>query len=703
MGNDKEQRKSLGFSFFKKNKVKKNEEHDTQASRSSMNTGSSPPSYSASVSTPVTVFEKPLPPHVSPTINTPPLTIEQRLVNIKKRVAEVNKGTTILIGQRNPTEFHMQVNIDGKNPKTVPALQNITDELPYQHPSFKLMTAGNVVKTSTFQHPDQDWSEIDPEIIDHYQGQVPGTLSLSAFNQDINWAIKTSQVELRITLWLSPDLPPLQIPELVEKMSSRKLFGLSSSEVDCYNDLIKLVGPGAFVLSDPNSQYQLKTQCLSIINLLNNSDYWDNLAARSTLSGPMTASPNATANFIYVLLLATELRLRIPRIPDPSFTALREKIKADMILSKRWQDHIEIKMNPRSPANFTWNSLIQEQQIAGLIRFAELMDWPYLNTARPKIEYAYRNLQSGNSANSHVWDWLFGLCLPGKYYSFKAMTTLIHFTTQTYDLGPAPYYDSGLMLTEKTYWRLTTVLGRVLGATSGTKACMNWVGPCPAVIKGFHGLKPQWIKVNARQVPPEDLTGFDADLDDVDDIVPQISDYATPEEINEVLQSFELASNWIAPTPPQPLIRPGEKDKFEVVGIELQKNPVPSDIQNPEPADMTYQASILMKIHGAFVTYNLHSNPLFLCSHPCLGTHKVHKNKIPVVQGNIVSASNLKGINSWNGILVINTRGSNNAEVAARAWCAERGYHALIKHQKTCFKCGWEQARQIHLKVFIYR
>lgn len=417
MGNDKEQRKSLGFSFFKKKKDKKD---GAQDSRSSMYANASPPSYSASVSTPVSVVEKPLPQFRTPPT---PLTLEQRLLNIKQRVDDVKKGTVVVSGIRNASEFQMAVTIDGRNPKTVPALANVTDELQFQHPAFKLMAPGNVVKTSALHLPALDWSEIDPEIHDHYAGQIPGSLSLSAFNQEVNWAIKHSQAELRITVWLSPELPSLQTPELLEKIRTRKYIGLPASEVDCYNDLLKLVGPGAFVLTEPEAQYNLKNQCLSIINLLNNSDYWDNFAGMSALSGPMSSTPNNTANFVYVLLLATELRLRIPRIPDPNFPALREKIKADMLISKRWEDHIEVTMSPRLADRFTWNSLIHEQQISGLIRFAELMEWPYLSAARPKIESAYRSLQNGGTTNSHVWDWLFGLCLPGRYYSFKVNLT----------------------------------------------------------------------------------------------------------------------------------------------------------------------------------------------------------------------------------------------------------------------------------------
>ncbi|KAH8556498.1 hypothetical protein BGW37DRAFT_472805 [Umbelopsis sp. PMI_123] len=609
----------------------------------------------------------------------------------------------IIGGVRSSTEFKMTVTIDGKKPKSDPSLRRYSEELPCEHPSFKLLEGGDVMKPIPMLTQIQDWSEIDPEAIPSYQGQIPGTLSLEAFNNEIDWSIKSGNIELRVTFWLSPELPAFRTPELVDLLALRRLVGLPESPEERYNSLLKLVGPGCFALGGDADVYEPETQCRAIINLLNNTDWWKDFSKLSSVSTSMSQHPNDTANFLYIILLATELRLRLPLIKENTFqTAVREKVKADLIVAKRWWDCMNLARNPASPGNFSWHSLIYEQQTSGLIRFAELMNWPYLSSIRSKIENSYRSLRSGATLNAHMWDWIFGLCLPGKYYSFKVMTALISFTPEIYAIGPAPYYDSGLVLKDKTYWRITSVLGRVLGATPGARASLSWIGPCAVVIRGLVKV-PAWVKVTARLIPHTDITSFDADLDDVDNFIPAIRDNPTADEIDRLLQNYENRSNWITPLPPNPLKRQNEKDKYEIIGIELKKNPISIEVGYDDPLDATHSSSLIMKINGIQVTFNLYTNPLFLCSHPCTGSHAVHKDKLAKVRQAFVSPNELKQLNTWDGILLVNVQGSGNAEVAARAWCAERGWHALVKHHKTCFYCAWEQARQIHLRVVLYR
>jgi hypothetical protein len=711
MGEDKTKRKSLGFSFFKKKDKNKAESHAQTDSQS-------PPPYAASVSTPVHVYEKPKPPlkgsmpaYEVPmprpisanNVNTSSMTLEQRLLIIKNRVDEARKGMAIIGGVRSSTDFKMTVTIDGKNPKVEPTLRRYTDELPCEHPAFKLLEASDVMKENPLLAQIQDYSEVDPEAIPSYQGLVPGTLSLAAFSNEIDWSIKSATIELRVTFWLSPELPGFQTPALVDLLSIRRLVGLPETPQERYNSLLKLVGPGCFALAGEDDVYEPETQCRALINLLNNSDWWTDFTKTSSVSTAVAHTPNDTANFLYIVLLATELRLRLPLIKDNSFqTAIREKIKADLIIAKRWWDGMNLTPNPASPGNYSWHSLVYEQQTSGLIRFAELMNWPYLRSVRSKIENCYRDLRSGATVNANMWDWIFGLSLPGKYYSFKAMSALITFSPETERLGAAPFYDSGLVLKDKTYWRITSVLGRVLGATPGARASLDWVGPCTGVARGLTKV-PEWVKVTARLIPHTDITSFDADLDDVNNIIPAISDNPTADEIDRVLQNYENPSNWVTPLSPNPIKRPNEREKYEIIGIELKKNPVSMEARYADPLDATYSASILMKISGVAITYNLHTNSLFLCSHPCTGTHAVHKDKFPNVQRNIVTPKELKELNAWDGILLVNVQGSGNAEVAARAWCSERGWHALVKQPKTCFYCAWEQARQIHLRVVLYR
>jgi hypothetical protein len=88
------------------------------------------------------------------------------------------------------------------------------------------------------------------------------------------------------------------------------------------------------------------------------------------------------------------------------------------------------------------HSLCHEQQVEGLILFAERMKWPWINDVRDYAEEVYSSLRSGQVVPMHLHDWLFGITLPGQWFSFKIMTALILCTPSMNETIPgiAPYY-----------------------------------------------------------------------------------------------------------------------------------------------------------------------------------------------------------------------------------------------------------------------
>ena len=92
------------------------------------------------------------------------------------------------------------------------------------------------------------------------------------------------------------------------------------------------------------------------------------------------------------------------------------------------------------------------------------MKWPYINELRDYAEDVYSNLRGGSTMDLNLHDWIYGLTLPGKWFTLEIMTALILCTpTIKSKVGISRYYDSGLSLPTRSYWRLRTVLGRVLG------------------------------------------------------------------------------------------------------------------------------------------------------------------------------------------------------------------------------------------------
>lgn len=153
-----------------------------------------------------------------------------------------------------------------------------------------------------------------------------------------------------------------------------------------------------------------------------------------------------------------------------------------------------------------FHSVVHERQIEGLLLFAERMKWPYFNEARNYAEDVYANLRSGKSIQFHLQDWVVGLTLPGKWMAFKIMTALILCTPLiTAQVGIARFYECGLFLPKKPYWRARTVLARVLGCLPNVISLCGWIGPCPAV--GIQPAltsdpRPMHIRLKARRVAP---------------------------------------------------------------------------------------------------------------------------------------------------------------------------------------------------------
>jgi hypothetical protein len=163
----------------------------------------------------------------------------------------------------------------------------------------------------------------------------------------------------------------------------------------------------------------------------------------------------------------------------------------------------------------TLRSLCHERQAEGLILFAQHMEWPWINEARDFAGHVNaRELAGSLNASKRnsllttmcLYNWIYGLMLPGKWFRFHIVTALIR-------CGPgvtgeetpaAARFDCGLSLPEKLYWRIRTVLGRVLGCLPGVTSLCGWLGTCPPVefLKTDHEDENKWDGAKPRYVEP---------------------------------------------------------------------------------------------------------------------------------------------------------------------------------------------------------
>lgn len=367
-------------------------------------------------------------------------------------------------------------------------------------------------------------------------------------------------------------------------------------------------------------------------------------------------------------------------------------------------------------------SLVHEQQIEGLLHFAERIKWPYINEVRDYAEDAYATIRGGGTINVHLHDWIFALILPGKWFSFKIMTALVLCTQSLANqIRIAHYYDCGLALPTRSYWRQRTVLGRVLGPLPGVVALCGWIGPCPPVtITSTTDNKPRHIRLKTRRLAPHEHTPTTTDGVFLNTSSSHDRHHATrirpDEEIDPYLADMRASTRWLIPAPP---VR--DISTWTISSITLTPLPLRTDMALKAAAadadedalvevanETEYRASITFQRDDATepVTYKLYTNPVFVTVPPCKtggGEHEVHMRELGAfrrvweverlkehVEGEEEEEEGEEG--GKGGVMVINATGKG-AEVVARAWCSERGRNAVVRRKGgPCFVCAVRSA-----------
>lgn len=354
------------------------------------------------------------------------------------------------------------------------------------------------------------------------------------------------------------------------------------------------------------------------------------------------------------------------------------------------------------------HSLVHEQQVEGLLLFAERIKWPFINEVRDFAEEAYSTIRGGGTINIHLHDWLFGLTLPGRWFAFKIMTALILCTPSIRDkVCIAHYHQCGLSLPTRSYWRVRTVLGRVLGCLPGVISLCGWIGPCPPVqFEPSLPAKPRHIRIKSRRVSPIEQT------DNAARYRWSATRIQSNEEIGPYLADMKDPSKWIIPEPPVRDISTCSIESVKLTKLPLRIN-IAQKAASVSPDDeeemlnieneTEYRASIVFRRDDNTdpITYKLFTNPVFVTLPSCHPGpkgkfHEIHMRELKYCQ-NIWTIERLKehtseaDLDENDGearVMVINATGKG-AEVLARAWCSERGRNAVIRRAGgPCFVCA---------------
>jgi tetratricopeptide (TPR) repeat protein len=364
------------------------------------------------------------------------------------------------------------------------------------------------------------------------------------------------------------------------------------------------------------------------------------------------------------------------------------------------------------------HSSVHERQVEGLLFFAEKIKWPFINEVRDFAEDLYTNLRGGEEISVHLHDWLYGIILPGKWFAFKIMTVLILCTGSVRDIGVAYYFECGLSLPKRSYWRSRTVLGRVLGSLPGVISLCGWIGPCPPVeFEGptstsppLENKKAKHIRIRTRRLAPHEHKPDNGDGpiiygDDYHDKY-EATQIRPGEEMEPYLADIMDSSRWIIPEPPVRQVSTCELLSIKLkklpleVAAQLQSGKSDAETEREVENETQYRASLVFKLDSSPepVTFKLFTNPVFVMLPPCRpgprGQHEVHMRELPRYQTNIWTVEMLKDHTAEDsegdeeGIMTINATGKGG-ELFAKAWCSERGKNAVVRRQGgPCYVCA---------------
>lgn len=448
------------------------------------------------------------------------------------------------------------------------------------------------------------------------------------------------------------------------------------------------------------------------------------------------------AVFLWQMILTKELARRIEKFPAEAESAsgFGAQVLGSLLMMDNWFRNVELRLSddpayrgPRSADPFdmvgrelSFLSIVHERQTEALVKFGEMMSWPHITAVRNYARDVYAGLHADLEVSSHLWEWLYGLMLPGQWTAFKLMAALVLCTPSlSKSLGVAYYYDCGVSLPEKSYWRNRTVLGRVLGCLPGVKTVCGWIGPCPAVeVVGAGAKKAKYIRVKARRVaPPKPIVQLPANQQEEQELFMTRNpdegfEWSTNKgqwkDVREWVDDITTGTNWVLPPAPEQKTYTCKLVKVVVKALPL--DPAIERIKFQKSAEdleneTEFRASIEFVIdNGEPVSYTLFANPTFVTLPPCKrGTgpagwgHQVHVRTLEKYTKHVYDVKQLKDVSGTgigeDEVLVINAT-VPGAEVVARAWCAAKGRDAVIRRNPgACFACAHQMATRRHLGV----
>ncbi|GAB7352600.1 hypothetical protein MBLNU459_g2980t1 [Dothideomycetes sp. NU459] len=469
-------------------------------------------------------------------------------------------------------------------------------------------------QAATVIDPNEDLLEM-PSMMS-FAGRDPGTVGLEYFLQLPVSDSKLTEGEVailakRAELLLEPEvygLRRIDVEIMIDRLSEIGDMSQSSDNLhhssnppneqkaaEMYADLFaKLLSTPKFAPSSEDDPTGFDVQIAALTTILNTPGMWYDFSyvewrirlgqilwSVSDDQPSMEEEPAISERDMVLLqiTLASELLLRLEMSGGQQGAAVQtRKVQWDLVLARQFRENVRIapkmaseetNQNRKSVMSaisyFTANETFEvsqvepilyprheRQQLEGLLKFAERLQWPHVDeikkhmkgrhqrlTASPDYS-AYAtpvatpglssNLQGGyfgnekrpqvaraataqsmqllpasaygtDSFDAGGWlsrSWLTGLVLPGEAASHFLISTLLENSPRAIEaLGDSANLYGGFLYQRRSYWSKSCVVGRVLAAADNANDCMGWVSGPGASSKQADG----WLNIEVKDLP----------------------------------------------------------------------------------------------------------------------------------------------------------------------------------------------------------
>ncbi|KAJ0161137.1 hypothetical protein CTA2_6706, partial [Colletotrichum tanaceti] len=576
---------------------------------------------------------------------------------------------------------------------------------PEFHPAFALrfLPASIVpVADSVF--------EIDVEADSGYAGWSPGSTSLTGFSREINYWRKVEDSTERPPepSWQrTSDTIPLKSDFILKRWKAVEKDGLGSdwTEQKGYNSVREMCGPSDYTWLDKNETIKIRHQISDLLAVMSVSRVpsLEETASIGLLANIEQLTHSADfgfLDFLLQMLMAREVTLRVAKDSRRWYGGVTVRIAYDLVAAELWSRGMHLLASKDS---FEAREATKARQTNGILRFAEEMQWPYLSEMRETAAKWLTPEASNIIMDIRAWDWTGGLVLPGAMFPMAMIGTLYGMSPTLRTRLPSAIVKSrhgnyGIVYPQASYWRVRSVLGKVLaplslvesngdgdgpGAAAAAAArkikCLGgWVGPCPSpslpestlgLLVELKGRPPSWVAEDTGDTGDAAATA----------VFPTTS----PSHQGNTAE-------WALPTPPPPPLPSTETVTLQTLRLVRAAAAVtsrPADDGGNARGDAAppiYQARLDFRLarSGLMATMTLHANSVFIAALPCRdGPHRIKPGTAAAYTFRTLGVEDLPRAELDGGataVTVVNATGGPAAETFARAWCSEKGTSAVV-------------------------